>query len=74
MDELMEIPLDGDANEHEDGEEDEHDGLGSGRRVFAASHACACNPMKKAHYPAHWYRHPLLLIPTFPFLSFPCPR
>ncbi|CAG8095071.1 unnamed protein product [Penicillium salamii] len=28
---------------------DESDG-----RVFAAAHACACNPMKKAHYPATW--------------------
>ncbi|KAL4805436.1 nucleotide-diphospho-sugar transferase [Aspergillus unguis] len=36
MDELMDIPLDGE-----------------GERVFAASHACACNPMQKAHYPAH---------------------
>ncbi|KAL4930234.1 glycosyltransferase family 8 protein [Aspergillus undulatus] len=41
MDELMDVPLDG-------------DGEGEGNRVFAASHACACNPMKKAHYPAHW--------------------
>jgi hypothetical protein len=40
MDELMDIPL--------DGEED-------GERVFAAAHACACNPLKKAHYPATWY-------------------
>ncbi|KAF9892033.1 glycogenin [Aspergillus nanangensis] len=37
MDELMDIPLDTDAD-----------------RVFAASHACACNPMKKAHYPKTW--------------------
>ncbi|KAL4799444.1 nucleotide-diphospho-sugar transferase [Aspergillus venezuelensis] len=41
MDELMDIPLDGDGEEN-------------GNRVFAATHACACNPMKKAHYPAHW--------------------
>lgn len=40
MDELMEFALD----EEEDG-----------GRVFAAAHACACNPMKKAHYPATWY-------------------
>ncbi|KAJ5780932.1 Glycosyl transferase family 8 [Penicillium paradoxum] len=39
MDELMELPLDSDAE---------------GNRVFAAAHACACNPMKKAHYPADW--------------------
>ncbi|KAL4953347.1 nucleotide-diphospho-sugar transferase [Aspergillus filifer] len=43
MDELMDIPLDGDGDEGE-----------KGNRVFAATHACACNPMKKAHYPAHW--------------------
>ena len=42
MDSLMELPLD-----------DETDAEGS--RVFAAAHACACNPMKKAHYPANWY-------------------
>lgn len=42
MDSLMELPLD-----------DETDSEGS--RVFAAAHACACNPMKKAHYPANWY-------------------
>ncbi|KAL4969959.1 glycosyltransferase family 8 protein [Aspergillus stella-maris] len=43
MDELMDTPLDG--AEEEDG---------NGNRVFAATHACACNPMKKAHYPARW--------------------
>ncbi|KAL4922152.1 nucleotide-diphospho-sugar transferase [Aspergillus aurantiobrunneus] len=48
MDELMEVPLDGDDSH------DQEDGLAAGRRVFAASHACACNPMKKPHYPAHW--------------------
>lgn len=26
----------------------------TGDRVFAASGACVCNPMKKAHYPADW--------------------
>jgi alpha-N-acetylglucosamine transferase len=26
----------------------------SGTRVFAASHACVCNPLKKAHYPSDW--------------------
>lgn len=25
-----------------------------GRRVFAAGHACVCNPLRKAHYPADW--------------------
>ncbi|OQO09974.1 hypothetical protein B0A48_04329 [Cryoendolithus antarcticus] len=42
MDELMEIELD--APELE----------GKGKRVFAASHACVCNPLKKPHYPADW--------------------
>ncbi|KAM3508702.1 hypothetical protein MY11210_006621 [Beauveria gryllotalpidicola] len=26
------------------------------RRVFAASHVCACNPLKKPHYPRTWVR------------------
>jgi Glycosyl transferase family 8 len=42
MDELMEIELDGCKQS------------GDGQRVFAASHACACNPLKKPHYPEHW--------------------
>ncbi|ATY66592.1 glycosyl transferase family 8 [Cordyceps militaris] len=49
MDELMDIPLDdpalsatGDAS--------------TSRRVFAASHVCACNPLRKPHYPATWVR------------------
>ena len=27
---------------------------GEGDRVFAASHACVCNPLKKPHYPRDW--------------------
>ncbi|KAJ9212506.1 CAZyme family GT8 [Paecilomyces variotii] len=27
---------------------------GDGQRVFAASHACCCNPLKKEHYPPDW--------------------
>ncbi|PSK36045.1 hypothetical protein B9Z65_5860 [Elsinoe australis] len=27
---------------------------GNGNRVFAASHACVCNPLKKPHYPKDW--------------------
>jgi hypothetical protein len=27
---------------------------GNGQRVFAAGHACACNPLKKPHYPKDW--------------------
>lgn len=42
MDELMEIPLDGPEEK------------GEGKRVFAASHACLCNPLKKPHYPKDW--------------------
>ncbi|KAI5299234.1 bud emergence protein 1 [Ascosphaera pollenicola] len=42
MDELMELELD--------------DGVlgGKGERVFAATHACVCNPLKKKHYPKEW--------------------
>ncbi|CAK4034199.1 glycosyltransferase family 8 [Lecanosticta acicola] len=42
MDELMDIPLDG------------RELAGKGQRVFAASHACVCNPLKKPHYPKDW--------------------
>ncbi|KAF1918351.1 glycosyl transferase family protein-like protein [Ampelomyces quisqualis] len=42
MDELMDLPLDAPA------------AAGKGPRVFAASHACVCNPLKKPHYPATW--------------------
>ncbi|GAB7366532.1 hypothetical protein MBLNU230_g8520t1 [Neophaeotheca triangularis] len=42
MDELMEVPLDG------------AELAGKGNRVFAASHACVCNPLGKKHYPADW--------------------
>lgn len=42
MDELMDIEL------------DPADTDGEGQRVFAASHACVCNPLKKPHYPKDW--------------------
>ena len=42
MDELMEIPLDGPEM------------AGKRDRVFAASHACLCNPLSKPHYPQDW--------------------
>lgn len=42
MDELMDIPLDA------------PDAAGAGERVFAASHACVCNPLRKPHYPKDW--------------------
>jgi hypothetical protein len=42
MDELMEMELDPPS------------AAGKGQRVFAASHACVCNPLKKPHYPKNW--------------------
>ncbi|KAF2122714.1 glycosyl transferase family protein-like protein [Lophiotrema nucula] len=42
MDELMEMELDPPSAE------------GKGQKVFAASHACVCNPLKKPHYPKDW--------------------
>lgn len=43
MDELMDLELDPPSM------------AGKGNRVFAASHACVCNPLKKPHYPKNWY-------------------
>lgn len=43
MDELMDVELDSPHLE------------GKGDRVFAASHACVCNPLQKQHYPKDWY-------------------
>jgi len=43
MDELMDLELDSPALN------------GCENRVFAASHACVCNPLKKPHYPNDWY-------------------
>ncbi|KAL8721918.1 MAG: hypothetical protein Q9181_007607 [Wetmoreana brouardii] len=43
MDELMDIELDSASSESR-----------PGKRVFAASHACVCNPLKKPHYPDNW--------------------
>ncbi|CAG8958195.1 hypothetical protein HYFRA_00000547 [Hymenoscyphus fraxineus] len=42
MDELMDLELDGPEL------------AGTGKRVYAAGHACVCNPLKKAHYPKDW--------------------
>ena len=42
MDELMNIPLDPPGND------------GTGQRVFAATHACVCNPRKIPYYPSDW--------------------
>lgn len=46
MDELMDVPLD----------DPDADSSGQSRRVFAASHVCACNPLRKPHYPSTWVR------------------
>lgn len=45
MDDLMELELD-DPNDPE--------AAINGKRVFAAGHACVCNPLKRPHYPANW--------------------
>jgi hypothetical protein len=42
MDELMDLELDAPSLK------------GKGDRVFAASHACVCNPLGKGHYPKDW--------------------
>ncbi|MCJ1484098.1 hypothetical protein MMC06_004266 [Schaereria dolodes] len=42
MDELMDLELDPPSMK------------GTGKRVFAAGHACVCNPLKKPHYPKEW--------------------
>jgi alpha-N-acetylglucosamine transferase len=43
MDELMDLELDPPS------------AGGKGDKVYAASHACVCNPLKKPHYPKDWY-------------------
>ncbi|KAI0123653.1 glycosyl transferase [Xylariales sp. AK1849] len=42
MDELMDLEL------------DKPDAEGRQLHVFAASHACVCNPLKRPHYPVRW--------------------
>jgi len=42
MDELMDLELDPPSL------------AGKGKKVFAAGHACVCNPLKKPHYPKDW--------------------
>ncbi|KKA29642.1 hypothetical protein TD95_000691 [Thielaviopsis punctulata] len=44
MDELMTLPLSSPAAALD----------GSGDKVFAAGHACVCNPLQKTHYPRDW--------------------
>lgn len=50
MDELMEMELDPPSM------------AGKGKRVFAAAHACVCNPLKKPHYPKNWWVDDLALL------------
>lgn len=47
MDELMTMELD-DPSVAAKGD------INKSKRVFAAGHACVCNPLKKAHYPKDW--------------------
>ncbi|KAF7547283.1 hypothetical protein G7Z17_g7841 [Cylindrodendrum hubeiense] len=47
MDELMELELDPPALSETGSRE-------TSTRVFAAGHACVCNPLKKPHYPKNW--------------------
>ncbi|KAF5004570.1 hypothetical protein FDECE_8939 [Fusarium decemcellulare] len=47
MDELMDIELDA-PSLAETGDKT------TSKRVFAAGHACVCNPLKKPHYPKDW--------------------
>jgi lipopolysaccharide biosynthesis glycosyltransferase len=46
MDELMDLELDDPETVVGDPERS--------RRVFAAGHACVCNPLRKPHYPPDW--------------------
>ncbi|KAL6702235.1 hypothetical protein J3F84DRAFT_392406 [Trichoderma pleuroticola] len=45
MDELMDLPLDSHSSSSSSS---------SSTRVFAAGHACVCNPLRKPHYPKNW--------------------
>jgi hypothetical protein len=49
MDELMTLPLDPPDLAATGGTKDN-----PGTGVFAAGHACVCNPLNKKHYPADW--------------------
>jgi hypothetical protein len=58
MDELMTLDLDPPEME------------GKGNKVFAASHACVCNPLKKPHYPRDWYVYAPTSLATLPLHAF----
>jgi lipopolysaccharide biosynthesis glycosyltransferase len=47
MDELMDLDLDAPSVSATGN-------MKTSQRVFAASHACVCNPLKRPHYPANW--------------------
>ncbi|RGP80286.1 hypothetical protein FLONG3_1587 [Fusarium longipes] len=47
MDELMDVELDSPSLAGARGTD-------QGKRLFAACHACTCNPLRKAHYPPDW--------------------
>ncbi|OAA53107.1 Glycosyl transferase, family 8 [Cordyceps fumosorosea ARSEF 2679] len=51
MDELMDLPLDDPSLAAA-----ATASPSSSSRVFAASHVCACNPLRKPHYPKSWVR------------------
>ncbi|KAL1892107.1 hypothetical protein Sste5346_007262 [Sporothrix stenoceras] len=48
MDELMDLPLDDPELAAQD------PAPPTSRRIFAAGHACVCNPLGKKHYPSDW--------------------
>ncbi|KAM3552209.1 hypothetical protein MY1884_007328 [Beauveria asiatica] len=67
MDELMDLELDdpppaalsetaGNNNNNNNNNNNAETTSSSSSRVFAASHVCACNPLKKPHYPPTWIR------------------
>ncbi|XWX01450.1 hypothetical protein V2A60_009478 [Cordyceps javanica] len=58
MDELMDLPLDDpDLSAAATGDPSGNAAAAArSRRVFAASHVCACNPLRKPHYPDTWVR------------------
>ncbi|KAK8149409.1 hypothetical protein G3M48_007002 [Beauveria asiatica] len=64
MDELMDVELDDPpaaalsetAGSNNNNNAETTSSSSSSNRVFAASHVCACNPLKKPHYPPTWIR------------------
>ncbi|KAM3458281.1 hypothetical protein MY3296_000487 [Beauveria thailandica] len=64
MDELMDVELDdppaaaalSETTGNNNNNNNNAETSSSSNRVFAASHVCACNPLKKPHYPPTWIR------------------